>query len=268
MTATTTTALEAKGLTVRIDGKEILHGISAAVPSGKITAIVGPNGSGKSTLLRSWSRLQRYAGHATVNGDEISRVKPKDFARRVALLPQSPLAPEGLTVEGLVSRGRDPHRRWWEPWRESDREIVAHALELTDLSELAGRELDSLSGGQRQRAWIALALAQSTGIVLLDEPTNFLDITFKLEVMDTVKRLNEDTGLTVAMVLHDLDLAARYADKIIVVNNGEIAAEGSPADVITELILGEVFAVEASLLTDPRSGSPVIAPYRPLRSRH
>lgn len=259
-------ALSARALTVELGGHEVLHGVDVDIPGGVTTAVIGPNGSGKSTLLRSLARLQTHRGTVALDGRDVASLGARGFARRVALLPQSPTAPENLTVTDLVIRGRDPHRRWYDQWSVHDEEIVDSAIERTGLAGMADRPLDTLSGGQRQRAWIALALAQSTDVLLLDEPTTFLDISHQIDVLETVAEIQRERGLTVVMVLHDLALAVRYADRIIAVHDGRIAAEGPARTTVSVDLLRDVFDLEASLLEDPRTGRPVIVPHRALRT--
>lgn len=258
--------LQTRDLRVELGGRAILRGVDVSIASAQTTAVVGPNGSGKSTLLRCLARLQPHHGSVQLDGADVERMSGRAFARRVALLPQAPSAPENLTVIDLVSRGRDPHRRWFDQWSLIDEGIVREAIDRTGLSSLADRPLETLSGGQRQRAWIALALAQSSDVLLLDEPTTYLDIAHQLEVLETVAELQEERGLTVVMVLHDLALAARYADRVVAVSDGSIAAEGAASDVITVDLLRRVFDIDASVLADPRSGRPVIVPHRALRT--
>lgn len=256
------TAFQIRDLRVTLGGTRILHDISCDIPQGRTTVIVGANGSGKSTLLRSLAKLQEREGEIRRGGKDIERLPPREYARHVALLPQSPEAPGNLAVIDLVSRGRDPHRRWWDQWSKRDESIVRDALAATGLSELAERSLATLSGGQRQRAWIALALAQSPSVLLLDEPTTYLDIAHQLEVLETVTRLQRERGITVIMVLHDLGMAVRYADHVIALNEGMIAATGQPAATLSPEVLRTVFSIDAVVLEDPRSGAPVIVPHR------
>src|SRR5699024_10150877 len=199
-----------------------------------VTAIVGPNGCGKSTVLRGLARLLRpTAGQVLLDGTDIHRLPTKTVAKRVGLLPQSPIVPEGITVAELVARGRHPHHGLLHQWSREDDEVVADSLERTHTTKLAGRPADQLSGGQRQRVWLAMALAQRTGLLLLDEPTSFLDIAHQVEVLDLVRDLSVQDGTTVVMVLHDLPLAARYADHLIAMREGAILAQGRPREVVT-----------------------------------
>jgi iron complex transport system ATP-binding protein len=259
--ASTRSRLGAEAVTVGYGGAPVVRDLTLDVPDGRVTSIIGPNGSGKSTLLRTLSRLLRpSSGSVRLDGEPIGSIPTRDIARRLALLPQSPLAPEGLVVRDLVGRGRHPHQRWFSQWSEHDEEIVTLALELTDTTDLRDRPLETLSGGQRQRAWIAMTLAQDTDMMLLDEPTTFLDLAHQVEVLDLVTRLNRDRGRTVAMVLHDLNLAARYSDVIVVMKEGTIVATGTPSQVFTAGMLRSVFGLEAEVLQDPRTGLPIVVP--------
>jgi len=246
---------------VRFGDRAAVDGVTVDIPRGEVTAIVGPNGCGKSTLLRAMSRLQTTdAGTVSLDGHAVQSIRPREFATRVALLPQAPLAPDNLTVIDLVTRGRDPYRRWFDQWSRTDEAIVAEALERTGMTEFADRPLESLSGGQRQRAWIALSFAQKTDVLLLDEPTTYLDIAHQLEVLDTVRALHTDDGVTVVMVLHDLSLAARYADHLLAMRDGKLVAAGTVHEVVTPAVLRDVFGVECTVLDDPQSGRPIVIP--------
>jgi iron complex transport system ATP-binding protein len=240
---------------------DILTGLDLAVPSGKITVIVGANACGKSTLLRTMSRLlaPRH-GHVMMDGKSIHRIPSKELARTLGLLPQSPTAPEGITVADLVSRGRHPHQGMFSRWTHKDDEAVAEALTTTKTVELADRPVDELSGGQRQRVWIALALAQQTDLLLLDEPTTFLDISHQVEVLDLLIDLNHQRGTTIVMVLHDLNLAARYADYLVAMKDGQLHVTGTPEEVLTEQNVNQVFGLDSRIITDPTSGRPIMLP--------
>ncbi|KAF0847314.1 ABC transporter ATP-binding protein [Nocardia caishijiensis] len=239
----------------------IVDGLSLDITPGVVTTVIGPNGCGKSTLLKSLGRLLRpRGGQVVLDGKAISSMKTKDVARVIGMLPQTPVAPEGLTVADLVARGRHPHQSWLRQWSADDETEVAAALAQTGIADLAERTLDELSGGQRQRAWISMALAQGTDILLLDEPTTYLDLAHSLEVLDLVDRLHAEFGRTVVMVLHDLNLAFRYSDELVVMAAGRIVAQGRPADIITAALLADVFGLEARVLTDPVSGRPMIVP--------
>jgi iron complex transport system ATP-binding protein len=253
--------LAAARLTLAYPGRIVLDGIDLTVPDGRITAVVGPNGGGKSTLLRALSGIARpAAGEVTLDGIGLRRIPPKRLARRLAMLPQSPVVPTGVSVEALVRRGRHPHQRFLAPWSAGDQAAVDAALARTDLTELRARPVDQLSGGQRQRAWIALALAQRTEYLLLDEPTTFLDLRYQLDLLDLLAELNEEDGATLVLVLHDLAQAARYAHHLVVVHDGRIAAAGPPPEVLTERLVGEVFGVRCRVVPDPTSGSPLVLP--------
>jgi len=254
-------SLTATGLSAGYGEDEILHGLDLAVPPGKITVIVGANACGKSTLLRAMSRLlSPRKGQVLLDGKSIHRTPPRELARTLGLLPQSPIAPEGITVADLVSRGRHPHQRLFSRWTRADDEAVDAALTATKTSELAERPVDELSGGQRQRVWIAMALAQQTEILLLDEPTTFLDISHQVEVLDLLTDLNHARGTTVVMVLHDLNLAARYADHLVAMTDGRMHVSGTPQDVLTEDNVRQVFGLESRIITDPTSGRPIMLP--------
>ncbi len=245
------------------DSRVVVDGVTLAVPTGRTTVVVGPNGCGKSTLLRGLGRLLRpRGGSVLLDGDEIGSLPTREVARRLGLLPQQPIVPEGVTVLELVERGRQPHHGLFRSWGRGDEEAVAAALERTDLVHLASVPVDSLSGGQRQRVWLAMVLAQATPVLLLDEPTSFLDIAHQLDVLDLVRGLCDDSGTTVVMVLHDLAMAARYADHLVAMREGRIVAEGTPAEVVTPEVIEAVFGVTASVITDPETGTPVVIPRR------
>jgi iron complex transport system ATP-binding protein len=239
----------------------ILEGLDLAVPPGRITVIVGANACGKSTLLRAMSRLLLpKRGHVLLDGKSIHRTPPRELARTLGLLPQSPIAPEGITVADLVSRGRHPHQGVFSRWSRKDDEAVAAALAATKTDVLAERPVDELSGGQRQRVWIAMALAQQTEILLLDEPTTFLDISHQIEVLDLLTDLNQTRGTTIVMVLHDLNLAARYADHLVTMAQGRLHISGKPEDVLTEETVRQVFGLESRIIIDPTSTRPIMLP--------
>lgn len=238
----------------------IIDGLDVEIEHGAITTIIGPNGCGKSTLLRGLGRLLRPRhGEVLLNGQDITTMRSRDVARALGILPQGPTAPEGITVADLVARGRHPHQSWLQQWTTADEAETAAALELTGMTELRDKPLEELSGGQRQRAWIAMTLAQETPVLLLDEPTTYLDLAHAVDVLDLIDRLNQDLGRTVVMVLHDLNLAARYSDWIITMKNGAIASVGRPADVITEQQLADVFDLTATVLHD-ELGTPTVVP--------
>ncbi|MET9924606.1 MULTISPECIES: ABC transporter ATP-binding protein [unclassified Streptomyces] len=253
--------LQARDVRLGYGDREIVTGLSVTVPPGRITVIVGPNACGKSTLLRAMARLLApSAGAVLLNGRSIQEMPTKEVAAVLGILPQSPTAPEGITVSDLVGRGRYPHQGWFRRWGAEDDEAVAQALLSTDVLELADRPVDELSGGQRQRVWIAMALAQRTDILLLDEPTTYLDASHQLDVLDLLTDLNRERGVTMVAVLHDLNLACRYADHMIAMKDGRILAEGRPVDIVTEALVGEVFGMRCSVIADPASATPMVVP--------
>ncbi|MFE3487935.1 MULTISPECIES: ATP-binding cassette domain-containing protein [Streptomyces] len=258
---TTHHRLTAEGLTLGYGDRTVVDSLDLAVPPGRITVIVGANACGKSTLLRSMSRLLApRAGRVVLDGKEVHRLPAKELARTLGLLPQSPVAPEGITVFDLVGRGRHPHQGIFSRWNEKDDAAVAAALEATHTEPLADRAVDELSGGQRQRVWIAMALAQQTDLLLLDEPTTFLDASHQIEVLDLLTDLNRSRGTTIVMVLHDLNLAARYADHLIALAGGGLHASGTPAEVLTEKTVRAVFDLDSRIIEDPVSGRPLMLP--------
>ena len=248
-------------LSLSYDGKTIIvHEIDLRIDARSITALVGPNGCGKSTLLRGISRLLKpVTGSAYLDGREIHTMGAKELAKRLGILPQAPVAPEGLTVHELVAQGRYPHQSWLRQWSHDDERIVLEALETTNLTEFADRPVDTLSGGQRQRAWIAMALAQETEVLLLDEPTTYLDMAYQVDVLDLLAELHE-RGRTIVMVLHDLNQAARYADTIVALRDGEIVTNGTPTEVVTPEIVREVFGLSTQVVNDPVTGTPMCIP--------
>jgi iron complex transport system ATP-binding protein len=259
---TTTSRLRARGLTLGYGDRVVVRDLSLDVPDGAVTAVIGPNGCGKSTLLRALGRLLRpRAGEVLLDGRRIDRLPGREVARVLGMLPQSPVAPEGITVADLVGRGRHPHQAWFRQWSRDDESVVARAMEETGVLDLADRPVDALSGGQRQRAWIAMTLAQGTDLLLLDEPTTHLDLAHAVEVLDLVDRL-QSRGRTVVMVLHDLSLAARYADHLVAMRDGAIVASGPPREVITPDLLAEVFGLTAVVLPDPVSDGVLVVPVR------
>jgi iron complex transport system ATP-binding protein len=258
---TTSHTLEVTELTLGYRDRTVIERLDLVVPPGRVTAVVGANACGKSTLLRSMSRLLApRAGQVLLDGKQVHRTPAKELARTLGLLPQSPLAPEGITVADLVGRGRHPHQRVLSRWSREDDQAVAAALEATGTVDLAERPVDELSGGQRQRVWIAMVLAQQTDLLLLDEPTTFLDVSHQIEVLDLLTDLNRDRGTTIVMVLHDLNLAARYADHLVAVAGGRVHAAGDPGDVLTAETVRAVFGLESRVITDPVSGRPLMLP--------
>ncbi|AYA25784.1 MULTISPECIES: ABC transporter ATP-binding protein [Rhodococcus] len=259
MTATHT--LIAENLELGYGNRTVVENLDLKVPPGRITCIVGANACGKSTLLRSMSRLlSPRGGHVLLDGKDVHRLPAKKLARTLGLLPQSPIAPEGIVVADLVGRGRHPHQRVLSRWSREDDAAVADALAATHTTELAERSVDELSGGQRQRVWIAMVLAQQTDLLLLDEPTTFLDVSHQVEVLDLLTDLNRDRGTTIVMVLHDLNLAARYADHLVAMADGSIYASGDPSDVLTGETVKAVFGLDSRVISDPVSGKPLVLP--------
>ena len=259
MTATHT--LIAENLELGYGNRTVVENLDLQVPPGQITCIVGANACGKSTLLRSMSRLlSPRSGHVLLDGKDVHRLPAKKLARTLGLLPQSPIAPEGIVVADLVGRGRHPHQRVLSRWSREDDAAVADALAATHTTELAERSVDELSGGQRQRVWIAMVLAQQTDLLLLDEPTTFLDVSHQVEVLDLLTDLNRDRGTTIVMVLHDLNLAARYADHLVAMADGSIYASGDPSDVLTGETVKAVFGLDSRVISDPVSGKPLVLP--------
>ena len=253
--------LRAVDLSLAYEHRLIVEDLSLNVPDGRFTVIVGANACGKSTLLRGLARLLKpKAGNVLLDGEDIHRRSTKEVATRLGILPQQPVAPEGITVSDLVSRGRHPHQSWLRQFSSDDETAVSAALEATGTTDLADRSVDELSGGQRQRVWIALALAQGTPLLLLDEPTTFLDMAHQVEVLDLLARLNVEEQRTIVAVLHDLNLACRYADHIVAMSCGSIVAEGAPATVITSELVRDVFGLESHVMADPLTGTPLIIP--------
>ncbi len=258
---TTTHTLVAENLVLGYGDRTVIDGLDLLVPPGQVTAIVGANACGKSTLLRSMSRLlSPRGGQVLLDGKQVHKTPAKQLARTLGLLPQSPVAPEGITVADLVGRGRHPHQGMLSRWSAADDAAVAEALDATETAGLADRPVDELSGGQRQRVWIAMALAQQTDVLLLDEPTTFLDVSHQVEVLDLLTDLNHARGTTIVMVLHDLNLAARYADHLVALTDGRVHAAGTPAEVLTESTVKTVFGLDNQVIVDPTSGKPLMLP--------
>jgi iron complex transport system ATP-binding protein len=261
--------LSTKNLSLGYNSAPIIHDLNVAIPVGKITVLVGSNGCGKSTLLRGLARLLKpHTGKVYLNSKSLFQLSAKEVSQELSILTQGPVAPEGLTVRDLVSFGRYPYQNWLQQWSKEDERIVEEALAITGMIKLADLALDNLSGGQRQRAWIAMALAQNTDILLLDEPTTFLDLAHQVEVLDLLYELNHQ-GRTIIMVLHDLNLACRYADYLVALREGRIFAQGKPTEVMTEKIVQEVFGLECRIVPDPVVGTPMCVPYcRKLKVTH
>jgi len=258
-------SLAAQAVTLGYGDRTIVDRLDLDVPPGRITAIIGANGCGKSTLLRALARLiTPTEGQVVLDGKALHARPSKEVARTLGLLPQSPVAPEGIAVADLVGRGRHPHQKLLARWSERDYVVVADALAATGIEDLADRSVDELSGGQRQRVWIAMALAQETDILLLDEPTTFLDVAHQVEVLDLLTDLNRERGTTIVMVLHDMNLAARYADHLFALCSGRVVADGAPGDVMTADLIREVFDLDSLVVADPVSGAPIVLP----RGRH
>lgn len=252
--------LAARGVTVGYGDRTVIDSLDVAIPPGVVTTIIGPNGCGKSTLLRTLSRLLKPTGGSVVlDGEDIARLRTRDVAKKLGLLPQAPVAPEGLTVADLVARGRHPHQSWLRQWSSDDASVVERALAMTGVADLADRPVDALSGGQRQRVWISMTLAQGTDLLLLDEPTTYLDLAHAVDVLDLVDDLHE-SGRTVVMVLHDLNLAARYSDNLIVMKAGSVLAQGHPREVLTAELLHEAFGLRAMVIDDPVGDRPLVVP--------
>ena len=253
--------LAAQNLTLAYDKLEVARDLSVSIPTGKVTCIVGANACGKSTLLRGLARLLKpRAGTVLLDCESIHRMPTKKVATRLGILPQSPIAPDGITVADLVARGRYPHQKWFRQWTDADEAVVTAAMELTGTLDLATRAVDELSGGQRQRAWIAMALAQGTDLMLLDEPTTFLDLAHQVDVLDLLTDLNKREGRTSVLVLHDLNHAARYSHHLIAMRAGKILAEGPPSDVVTEELVHDVFGLPCKVVPDPVAGTPMVVP--------
>ena len=264
MTATVSTPptrLVADAVSLGYGNRAVVDALSVRIPDHRVTVIVGANACGKSTLLRGMARLLKpTAGSVLLDGSAIHRMSTKAVARTLGLLPQAPVTPEGVTVADLVSRGRHPHQSMLRRWSPDDERAVTDALALTDTVDLADRVVDELSGGQRQRVWIAMALAQGTDLLLLDEPTTYLDVSHQMEMLDLLADLNQSRGTTVVMVLHDLNMSARYADHLVALEGGRVIAEGTPDEVVTEDNVRAVFGLDCRVVTDPVSHTPLVVP--------
>ncbi|WKX69624.1 ABC transporter ATP-binding protein [Streptomyces sp. XD-27] len=258
--------LTAEGVTLAYDGRTVAEDLSVTIPDHSFTVIVGPNACGKSTLLRALSRmLKPVAGSVLLDGQAIGTLPAKKVARTLGLLPQSSIAPDGITVADLVARGRYPHQGLLRQWSETDERIVHESMAATGVAELADRYVDELSGGQRQRVWIAMAIAQQTPLLLLDEPTTYLDIQHQIDVLDLCAQLHEEQGRTLVAVLHDLNHAARYATHLIAMRGGRVVAEGAPGTVVTAELVAEVFGIRCQVIDDPETGTPLVVPAAPRR---
>ena len=254
--------LSVKDLTVAYGDRTVIENLDVDIPAGRFTVIIGPNACGKSTLLRTIARLHKpRAGTVALDGADVHRMPTRALARRLAVLPQSPLVPEGVSVADLVARGRGPHQSWWRQWSTQDEQAVARALDLAGIADLAGRSVDTLSGGQRQRVWIAMVLAQDTDTLLLDEPTTFLDLAHQIEVLDLLHRLNTRDERTIVAVLHDLNEAARYADEVIAMRGGRVLAQGPPDQVVTAPVIADVFGLACEVVPCPVTGKPLVIPH-------
>ncbi|GAB95622.1 iron complex transport system ATP-binding protein [Kineosphaera limosa] len=257
----TTPRLHVEGVTLAYDKRTISTDLSVPVPDRAFTAIIGPNACGKSTLLRAMSRLLRpAAGSVVLDGADINSYPAKSVARRLGLLPQSAQAPDGITVADLVARGRFPHQSLLRQWSPADAEAVSSAMAATGVTDLANRLVDELSGGQRQRVWVSMVLAQETDLILLDEPTTYLDIAHQIELLDLLRRLNRDSGRTLVAVLHDLNHAARYADHLIAMKDGSVVATGHPSDILTAELVEHTFGLRCRIIDDPESHTPLVIP--------
>lgn len=253
--------LKADNVSLSYGDTNIVKDLTLSIPNGKITVIIGPNACGKSTLLRALARLLKPKNGSVILDDaEISNMPTKEVARRLGLLPQTPIAPQGILVSDLVARGRTPHQTVFQQWSVSDERAVLDALQATETLDLADRRIDELSGGQRQRVWIAMAHAQQTELLLLDEPTTFLDLPHQIEVLNLVRRLNRNEGRTIVVVLHDLNLTCRYADNIVAMREGVIVANGPSETVVTAEIMKSVFDLNCDIIVDLASGTPLVIP--------
>lgn len=263
----TVSPLIAENLDLAYDQRQIVSDLDVSIPDGKFSIIVGPNACGKSTLLRALARLLPPAkGSVLLDGNNIEKMKTKKIAQRLGLLPQSSIAPDGITVAELVSRGRHPHQSFLRQWTDADEAAVLSALRATNTEELSSRLVDELSGGQRQRVWVAMVLAQETSLLLLDEPTTFLDVAYQIELLDLFAQLNHEYGHTLVAVLHDLNQACRYADEIIAMKNGAIVAQGPPETIITSELVHEVFGIDCTVIDDPVTGAPMIVAGTPKKT--
>jgi iron complex transport system ATP-binding protein len=254
--------LAVEQLALGYGARDVVTGVDLQIAEGQITAVIGANACGKSTLVRGMARLLKpRRGAVYLDGKRIERLRTIELAKELGVLPQSPTAPDGITVADLVSRGRYPHQGWFRHWTRDDEEAVARALEATGTTDLVERRVQDLSGGQRQRVWVAMALAQETDVLLLDEPTTFLDIAHQIELLDLLVRLNLDSSKTIVVVLHDLNLACRYAQCIVAMKDGRVFAQGPPAEVVDAELVAAVFGIAAEVIEDPVSGAPLVIPH-------
>lgn len=257
-------SLTLSDLRVSYGDRNVIPNLDASIPGGAVTTIIGPNGCGKSTLLRAAAQLISSSGSIMLDDVDVRSLRRKELAQRIGVLPQSPIAPPGVVVSDLVARGRHPHQSWFRQWSSDDEEEIARALELTHVADLADRPVSSLSGGQRQRVWISMVLAQDTEVLFLDEPTTYLDLSHSIEVLNLVTELKHRLGRTVVMVLHDLNLAARYSDNVIVMADGQVTAAGKPSEVLTEELLESSFGLDARVIEDPEcTEAPLVVPRKP-----
>ncbi|MEX2475446.1 ABC transporter ATP-binding protein [Marinobacter sp.] len=260
--STLTPPLESRSLSLAYEDHQVIGNLDLSIPEGRITVLVGGNGCGKSTLLKAFARLLKpRQGVVLLDGRDIQQRPTRQVAQRLAILPQGPTAPEGLTVHQLVRQGRYPHQRWLQSWTREDEDRVNQALKDTDLEELAHSPVDELSGGQRQRAWIAMTLAQDTDVLLLDEPTTYLDLTHQIDILDLLADLNRRGQKTIVMVLHDLNLACRYAHHIVALRDGTVHTQGHPDDVVTETMVRDVFNLGCRIIRDPLFDTPLCVPF-------
>ncbi len=260
-TISTASRLQASRLTLAYEQKVIASDLSVSIPDKQFTVIIGPNACGKSTLLRALCRLLKPRdGQVLLDGKDIHQLGTKALARQLGLLPQHAIVPEGISVADLVARGRYPHQSLLKQWGEADRKAVDAAMAATNVAQLADRSVDELSGGQRQRVWVAMVLAQQTPLLLLDEPTTWLDIAHQIELLDLFRQLNQQAGHTLIAVLHDLNQACRYADHLIVMHSGQIVAQGKPAEIISARLVQQVFGMSSVIIDDPVSHTPLIVP--------
>ena len=253
--------LEARNLVAGYDGNAIIKELDLTIPEGKISVIIGSNGCGKSTLLKTFCRLNKVmSGNVYLDNKPLSEYDSKEVSKIIGLMPQSPLVPEGITVYDLISRGRFPYRKWFKGMDTNDFKAIDEAMETMGIIELRDRAVDELSGGQRQRVWIALALAQQTDILFLDEPTTFLDISYQVDILDLLGERNRSNKATIRMVIHDINLSVRYADHMFALKSGNLYAEGVPEKVITEKLIKDVYGLECKVISDPTSNKPMVVP--------